>query len=240
MIQNLNALGQPIGEPLPGWRPAQFPTRTAIEGRYCRVEPIDHKRHAAELFRAYSSDKEERLRTYMSYGPFDSEEELSSWLEANSDLGDQVYYALVDKGTGEALGLASYLRIKPEHGVIEIGGITFSPHLQNTTAGTEALFLMMKQAFNELGYRRCEWKCDALNAASCRAAERLGYKYDGLFRQAVVYRGRNRDTAWYSIIDKDWPSTERAYSKWLDPENFDAKGVQKQKLADLITEQREQ
>ena len=147
---------------------------------------------------------------------------------------DPLFYALTERASGKAVGVASFLRITPEHGVIEVGNIVFAPCMQRTSLATEAMFLMMRRVFNELGYRRYEWKCDALNAPSRRAAERFGFSYDGLFRQASVYKGRNRDTAWYSILDRDWPAIERGYAAWLDPENFDENGAQKEKLSRLI------
>lgn len=239
MVHRANRLGQPIGEPLPGWVPARFPDGARLEGAYCDVVPVDGDAHAAELFEAYREDTEQRMWTYMSYGPFETVEALSNWMADTSKLENQVCHALIDRQSGRAVGVASYLRIQPEFGVIEVGGISYSPRLQRTRAATEAMFLMMRQAFDVLGYRRYEWKCDALNAASCKAAERLGFTYDGLFRQAVIYRGRNRDTAWYSILDGDWPSLKSAFEAWLAPGNFEPDGRQKNRLADLIAESRD-
>ena len=230
----MNDPGQPIGDEVAGWTGAKRPSRTSMEGRFCRMEPLATERHLADLFAAYSDDTDGRLWTYMTDGPFNSIEELRSWMEPACAVDDPLFHALIDLATGKAVGMAAYMRIKPEHGVIEVGSITYAPWLQGTSAATEAMFLMMRRVFNELGYRRYEWKCDALNAPSCRAAERLGFTFDGLFEQAVVYKGRNRDTAWYSVLDRNWPPIEQAYVNWLNADNFDEHGRQKQKLQELI------
>jgi RimJ/RimL family protein N-acetyltransferase len=225
----LNPLGQPVGPPVTGWEPPSRPQRMELTGRYCRLEPLSSGRHAADLFAANSLDREGRMWTYLFSGPFETLEEFTAWLESREDSLDPLFYAIVDAGTGRATGLASYLRIDTTHGVIEVGHLAFSPLLQRTRAATEAMYLMMKHAF-ELGYRRYEWKCDALNSSSRRAAERLGFTFEGIFRQAVVYKGRNRDTAWYSIIDSEWPERETRFISWLDPDNFDAEGRQRRRL----------
>jgi len=230
----LNGLGQPIGFPLPDWRPAKQPPRSPMAGRLCRLEPLDPARHGAALIAALAEDKEGRLWTYLPSGPFQDADGYRTWLSARAADADRVTYAIVDKAAGAALGAASYLRIDPAAGSIEVGSITYSPRLQRTAAATEAMYLMMRQVFEGLGYRRYEWKCNALNAASRRAAERLGFTYEGLFRQAAVVKGRNRDTAWFSIIDSEWPALKRAFERWLDPENFDAAGGQRQPLGALI------
>ncbi|MCH8943951.1 MAG: GNAT family N-acetyltransferase [Proteobacteria bacterium] len=230
----MNDPGQPIGDEVAGWSGAKRPSRTSMEGQFCRMEPLATERHLADLFAAYSDDTDGRLWTYMTDGPFNSIEELRSWMEPACAADDPLFHALIDLATGKAVGMAAYMRIKPEHGVIEVGSITYAPRLQGTSAATEAMFLMMRRVFNELGYRRYEWKCDALNAPSCRAAERLGFTFDGLFEQAVVYKGRNRDTAWYSILDRNWPPIEQAYVNWLNADNFDEHGQQNRKLQELI------
>ena len=224
-----NPLGQPIGFPVPDWRPPERPQRMLLQGRYCRLEPLDSGRHAADLHAANSLDRDGRMWTYLFSGPFATLDEFTLWLEAREDSLDPLFYAIVDAATNQATGLASYLRIDVTHGVIEVGHLAFSPLLQRTRAATEAMYLMMRHAF-ELGYRRCEWKCDALNGASRRAAERLGFSLEGVFRQAAVYKGRNRDSAWYSIIDGEWPEREAALLAWLDPRNFDANGRQRRPL----------
>ena len=232
MSQRVNAFGQPIGPPLPGWQPAARPTRTALEGRFCRVEPLDVERHAHDLHDANSLDPEGRMWTYLFSGPFADFAEYRAWLEPKPASEDPLFFAFVDLASGRAVGLGSYLRIEPANGAIEVGHLQFSPRMQRTPVATEAMYLMMRNAF-ALGYRRYEWKCDALNAASRRAAERLGFRFEGIFRQAIVYKGRNRDTAWFSVIDSEWPALDAAFRAWLDPANFDAEGRQRRSLVDL-------
>ncbi len=235
----MNDLGQPIGVAVPGWTGVDRPSRTSMEGRFCRIEPLATERHLPDLFEAYSDDTGGKLWTYMTDGPFDSIDELRNWMEPACAFDDPLFHALIDLTTEKAVGMAAYMRIKPKLGVIEVGSVTYSTRTQGTSVATEAMFLMMRRVFNELGYRRYEWKCDSLNAASCRAAERLGFTFDGLFEQAVVYKGRNRDTAWYSILDRDWPPIEKAFVKWLSADNFDEHGQQKRKLQELITSEQE-
>lgn len=224
---------QPTGFPLPDWTPRPPPPRTPVEGRFARVEPLDAARHAADLFAANSAD-DGRMWTYMGYGPFASPTDYRAWAEVLAKSDDPLFHAIVDLSTRRALGVASYLRIEPAVGVIEVGHIALSPALQRTAAATEAMWLMMRRVFDELGYRRYEWKCDALNAPSRRAAARLGFTYEGTFRQATIYKGRNRDTAWFSVIDKEWPAIDAAFRAWLDPSNFDASGRQQRSLGDLM------
>jgi RimJ/RimL family protein N-acetyltransferase len=233
MSPRLNELGQPVGEALPDWTARPRPPHTPMEGRWARVEKLDPARHAADLWEAVSADRENRNWTYLSVGPFARAEDYRAWLEAAAKSEDPLFHAITDRKTGKAVGIASYLRIDPPHGVIEVGHINFSPLLQRTPVATDSMYLMMRRAFDELGYRRYEWKCDSLNAASRAAAERLGFQYEGLFRQAVIYRGRSRDTAWFAIIDKDWPALKARFERWLDPKNFDRAGRQKKRLAEL-------
>ena len=220
---------QPIGVPLPGWTPRPRPPRTNAEGRFCRLEPLDPARHGPDLAAANATDTTGRMWTYLGYGPFADDGAYAAWLAAQAVLDDPLFYAIVTPEHGAA-GLASYLRIEPAAGVIEIGHLAFSPRLQRTPAATEALFLLLRRAFDELGYRRVEWKCDSLNAPSARAAERLGFTYEGLFRQATVTKGRNRDTAWYSIIDGEWPAIRAGFESWLAPDTFDGAGTQRRPL----------
>ncbi len=228
-----NEFGQPIGVPLPEWSPRPLPPRTPIEGRFCRVEPLDPERHAADLFAANSEDAEGRNWTYLPYGPFPAFDLFLGWVAAACRSNDPLRHAIVDARTGRAVGVASLMRIDPAAGVIEVGGITYSPRLQRKPAATEAMYLLMRRVFDELGYRRYEWKCDSLNAPSRGAAQRLGFRFEGLFRQATVYKGRNRDTAWFSILDSEWPALRAAFERWLDPANFDAEGRQRASLASL-------
>jgi RimJ/RimL family protein N-acetyltransferase len=227
-----NALGQPVGPPLPDWTPPPWPPREPMTGRLCRIEPLDPGRHAEDLYHANSLDADGRNWTYMNYGPFDSFATYRSWIEEVCPREDPLFHAIVDSATGKAAGVASYLRIDPRNGVIEVGHINYSPVLQRKPAATEAMYLMMKRAF-ELGYRRYEWKCDSLNARSRAAAQRLGFSYEGIFRQATIYKGRSRDTAWYAAIDKEWPELDRAFRHWLDPSNFDGDGRQQARLSAL-------
>jgi RimJ/RimL family protein N-acetyltransferase len=199
-------------------------------GRFCTVEPLDLARHARDLYEANSLDREQRMWTYLFSGPYASFEDYERWLAERAPSQDPLFQAFVSHATGRAVGLGSFMRIEPAAGSIEVGHIAMSPLLQRTPAATEVMYLMMRHAF-ELGYRRYEWKCDSLNEKSRYAAERLGFTYEGLFRQAIVYKGRSRDTAWYSIIDKEWPRVRDALERWLDPANFDADGRQRASLA---------
>jgi RimJ/RimL family protein N-acetyltransferase len=228
----LNHLGQPIGFPLPGWTPPPRPPREAMEGRFCRLEPLDPDRHAAALFVADAADTDGRSWTYLAYGPFRTLPEYRAWMTAQCLSDDPFFYAIIDKADSQPVGVASYLRITPASGSIEVGHLHYSPRLQRHPAATEAMYLMMQWAF-EAGYRRYEWKCDALNAPSRAAALRLGLSFEGIFRQATVYKSRNRDSAWYAAIDAEWPALRAAYQTWLDPNNFDAAGQQRQRLTDL-------
>ena len=230
-----NHLGQPIGFAVPDWVPAQPPPRTPMMGRWCRVEPLDVARHADDLFAAYGEDREDRIWTYLPYGPFESRAAFEDWMTTACQGEDPLFHAIVEGVSGRALGVASYLRVEPTAGVIEVGHINYAPALQRSAAATEAMYLMMVRVFEELGYRRYEWKCDALNEGSRRAAMRLGFVFEGVFRQATLYKGRNRDTAWYGITDRNWPKLKRAYEAWLDPANFDAAGAQEARLSELVT-----
>lgn len=233
MASRVNHLDQPIGEAV-DWSGAKLPPRSNMDGTYCRLEPLDIDRHAPDLFEAFSEDKTGGIWTYLFTAPFETEDDMRVWM-AKACLGDDpLFHAVIDNRSGKAVGFATFMRIDPVMGVIEVGNINFAPALQRTPAATEAMFLMMQRVFNELGYRRYEWKCDNLNAPSHKAAKRLGFTYEGLFRQALVYKGRNRDTAWFSIIDSEWPDIEAAFKAWLDRSNFDASGQQLQSLGELM------
>lgn len=226
-----NALGQAIGFSLQNWQPPPPPSKEPMQGRYCRLEVLNPERHARDLFEANALDKDGRNWTYLFQEPFEQFDDYLKWMQDTCLGSDPLFWAILDNVSGRAIGVASYLRITPSAGSIEVGNINFSPLLQKTPAATEAMYLMMKRIF-EVGYRRYEWKCDALNRPSRQAALRLGFSYEGIFRQALVYKGRNRDTAWYAVIDKAWPALEQAFVTWLDPENFE-NGRQKQRLSDL-------
>lgn len=206
-----------------------------MPGRFCRLEPLDPARHATDLFEAFSLDRSGAMWTYLPYGPFEGFEAYVGWMKSACLGDDPLFFAIIDSSSGRAVGVASFMRIDPAMGVIEVGHLGFSPRLQRTPAATEAMYLMMRRAF-ELGYRRYEWKCDSLNAPSRAAALRLGFAYEGLFRQAVVVKGRNRDTAWYSVIDAEWPALRDAFERWLAPANFDAQGAQRQRLSELTNQ----
>lgn len=228
-----NQLGDPIGLPVGAVvRPALPDEVIKLSGRYCYLEALDADKHAAELYAAYSLDTDGRLWTYMPQGPFSSEAEYRTWVEGAHHKADPFFYAIIDSKSDEAVGVASYLRVDPNASSIEVGWITYSPLIQQKPIATESMFLMMKNAF-DLGYRRYEWKCNAQNAPSISAAMRLGMSFEGLFRQATMVKGHNRDTAWFAILDRDWPIAQDAFAAWLDPENFDDAGQQKLRLSDL-------
>lgn len=232
MTHTVNHFGQPIGFAVGNWTPPPAPPRRPLVGRFCRVEPLDAEQHAVDLYAANRADGEGQMWTYLAYGPFATLDDYLVWMTRACQSTDPLFHAIIDAVTNKAVGVASYLRIDPPNGVIEVGGLAFSPLLQRTPAATEAMYLMMQNAFT-LGYRRYEWKCDSFNAPSRAAAQRLGFSYEGLFRQAIIYKGRSRDTAWYSIIDKEWPALQAAFIRWLDPANFDENGQQRVRLPDL-------
>ncbi|MCC7274791.1 MAG: GNAT family N-acetyltransferase [Alphaproteobacteria bacterium] len=233
MPEHVNAFGQPIGFPVPGWTPRPRPPATPMVGRFCRVEPLDIARHAVDLFDANGDDRDGRNWTYLGIDAPADFASYRAWLEKMAAGDDPFFHAIVDAASGKAVGVATFMRIDPPNGVIEVGNINYSPRLQRRPAATEAMFLMMRRVFDELGYRRYEWKCDSLNAPSRAAALRYGFRYEGLFRQAIVYKGRNRDTAWFSITDQEWPAVRSAFERWLDPANFDAEGRQRLSLGTL-------
>ena len=235
--ENTNELGQPIGFVVLNWQPARLPSDEPMQGRFCRLERFNPDAHAVSLHQANAADSEGRGWTYLPYGPFKTLDSYRAWAQDVCRRSDPLFYAIIDTAIQKPAGVASYLRIDPQNGSIEVGHINYAPCLRRTAAATEAMFLMMQKAF-ALGYRRYEWKCDALNEPSRRAAERLGFTFEGIFRQAIVVKGRNRDTAWYSIIDKEWPTVRNAFQQWLDPSNFDEHGKQRVRLSTLITSNR--
>ncbi|HVC78451.1 MAG TPA: GNAT family protein [Candidatus Micrarchaeaceae archaeon] len=215
------------------WSAAREPTRTAIEGDLVRLEVLDPERHATSLFKSSHAPGSDDLWQHLPYGPFAGRAEFTAWLEQRAASTDPLFYAVVDRESMRALGMASYLRIEPEHGVIEIGHIWFAPELQRTRKATEAIFLLARAAFDDLGYRRLEWKCDSLNLPSRRAADRFGFTFEGIFRQHMIVKGRNRDTAWFSITDGEWPLRKAAFEAWLSPGNFESAGKQRRRLAEI-------
>jgi len=230
MSDHQNDFGQDIGFPMNDWKACVSPNTDKMKGRYCRLETLDPDQHAQDLYNAFCGNEHNRNWTYLPYGPFDDFTAFNDWLTSVSKPNDPLFFTIIDLKTNTPLGIASYLRIVPAHGAIEVGHIHFSSQLQKTPIATEAMYLMMKRVFDELGYRRYEWKCDALNGPSKQAAQRLEFQYEGTFRQALVYKGRNRDTAWFSITDREWAGIKVAFEKWLDPSNFDAAGTQLSRL----------
>ncbi len=216
-------------EDLVNWTPPKRPDKAVFEGDHARLERLA-PRHADALHAANAADP--AIWTYMGIGPFADAAAYRAWVDSVCGKDDPVFYAILDRDSGAWGGVASYMRIAPPAGSIEVGSITFAPRLQRTRAATEAMHLMMRWAF-EAGYRRYEWKCDARNMASRRAAQRLGFSYEGVFRQAAVVKGRNRDTAWFAAIDKEWPALDAAFRTWLAPGNFGADGRQRQSLSAL-------
>jgi RimJ/RimL family protein N-acetyltransferase len=227
-----NSLGQPVGFAVPDWKHATLPSHKTLSGRYCHLEPLNSKQHAADLFAANALDVEGENWTYLPYGPFDSFSTYKSWIDQYCTSSDPLFFAIVSNKTGKAVGVASYLRIDPANGSIEVGHLNFSPLMQQTPVATEAMWLMMREAFS-LGFRRYEWKCNSLNVPSRSAARRLGLSFEGIFRQAAVIKGQNRDTAWYATIDKEWPALNEAFQNWLSPTNFDDEGKQRISLSKL-------
>jgi len=232
MQTDFNHRNQPIGALITDWKEPAYPSNEPLVGRYCRLELLEPAKHAESLFAANRLDAQDANWTYLPYGPFDNLAQYRHWMETTCAGTDPLFYAIVNVVTNEAVGVASYLRISPTSGSLEVGHLNFSPKLQRTLAATEAMYLMMANAF-ALGYRRYEWKCNALNKASRGAALRLGLSFEGVFRQAAIVKGRNRDTAWYAAIDTEWPALQDAFRKWLDPANFDNSGQQRVRLSAL-------
>jgi RimJ/RimL family protein N-acetyltransferase len=214
---------------LPDWKPVQLPCRRILEGRYVTLVPLRAESHAADLWRGV--DGHDEVWTWLGDGPYGSEAELGHAIAEKQAATNAVFLAIVPKLNGKAEGYASYMRMDTANGVIEVGNILLPPSLQRTTAATEAMYLMARHVFEDLGYRRYEWKCNANNAPSRRAALRYGFTFEGIFRQHMIVKGRNRDTAWFSMLDSEWPTRRAAFEAWLDPANFDENGRQKQTLS---------
>lgn len=222
--------GDPV-DPLP---PSIHPSRTTLSGRYARVEPIDPRLHAEALYQAgHSDDRTHRIWDYMPYGPFTSLEQFQGWLRDRAASADPLFFVVSDQARGRLEGMASLMDIHPQAGAIEVGHIWFAPALQRSRAATEALYLLMSHTLDELGYRRLQWKCNALNQASRDAALRLGFDFEGVLYQQQIPKGHNRDTAYYSILDYEWPLIRRNFERWLSPENFDEAGRQRSSLGQM-------
>ena len=213
--------------------PAGRPQRIVLEGQYVRLVPLDPARHGDALWEGTRGPENDALWLYLFDGPFARRASFDANLMRRATADDPLLFAILDRESQEARGYASYMRIEPAHRVIEVGSILYTPVFQRTTGATEAMYLMARHVFEDLGYRRYEWKCDALNQPSRRAALRLGFTFEGIFRQHMIVKGRNRDTAWYSMIDTEWPSRKARFEQWLDPRNFDANGRQKVALEAL-------
>jgi RimJ/RimL family protein N-acetyltransferase len=216
--------------------PAKRPQPTRLEGRVVSVTPLDPSSHAAALFDSTRGVENEQLWLYLFEGPFATRDAFDTHLKQKASLEDPLSFAILDRASGDAVGYASYMRIEPAHRVIEVGSILFTPRLQRTVGATEAMYLMALHVFEDLGYRRYEWKCNALNAPSRSAALRLGFTFEGIFRQHMIIKGRNRDTAWFSMLDTEWPKRKAAFERWLDLANFDANGQQKVSLSAMHRE----
>ena len=227
---NKNRFDQAIGDEVIGWQEKQLPSCELLSGRFCRLERLSPKRHAQDLFATLCDRQLDDNWTYLPYGPFSAYDPFYQWLNTSALLSDPLFFSVIDETTNQAVGLVSYLRVDPKVGVAEVGHIHFSSIIQRTAIASESMYLMMQYVFDELGYRRYEWKCDSLNAPSKKAALRLGFEYEGVFKQATIYKNRNRDTAWYAIIDKHWPVIKQAFQLWLDADNFDDEGRQKSQL----------
>ena len=229
----INQLGQPIGDALPDFQPGDLPNLERIEGQYVIIERLSKDKHGGALYEVYGPDSPADMWTYLFQNPAQNQEEWSRLLEQMLTAQDRFHYAILDKESGKALGTFALMRIDRNNRVIEVGAVTYSPKLKRTRLATEAQYLLARYVFEDLEYRRYEWKCDSLNQPSRRAAERLGFTYEGRFRQAVVYKGRNRDTDWLSMIDRDWPAVRRRLEKWLSSDNFDKNGQQIKALSDF-------
>jgi len=224
--------GLPIG-PEVGVAPAQRPMRSAMPGRLATVVPLDPAAHEEALYHGTHGPDREAIWLYLSEGPFPNRASFRRYLEDRAKSNDPLSFAIIDNASGRAAGHASYMRMVPEHRVIEVGNIFYTSALQRSAAGTEAMYLMARHVFEDLGYRRYEWKCNALNAPSRRAALRFGFTFEGVFRQHMIQKGRNRDTAWFAMLDHEWPSRKARFEKWLRPENFDANGRQHEPLSSM-------
>ena len=225
-----NEFDQPIGDEVSGWTPRPLPERVTLKGRFCTIEPLSTEKHGADLIETLLQRSENSIWTYMAAGPFETTEDFMEFLRVQESSADPLHFTIIDHELGKAVGTFSLMRMTPEHGTIEVGWVIYSQLLKRPATATEAQYLLMKYALEDLGYRRYEWKCDALNEPSRRAARRLGFRFEGIFRNALIYKNRSRDTAWFALTDEDWPHQKQAFEKWLRPENFDQRGQQKEAL----------
>ena len=226
------------GRHLPGWKPAPLPQPVPLQGDSIRLLPVDPARDASDLYEAeHAADADPTQWDYLAVGPFDNPQDFSAWLKNCAASRDPLFFTVVDQHSGKPTGVLSYLAITPEHGSIEIGHIWFSARMQRTRQATEAIYLLARHAFDDLGYRRLEWKCNSLNLRSQKAALRFGFTPEGLFRQHRVFKGKNRDTAWFSMLDSEWPAQRAVFEAWLHADNFDSAGKQKKSLQQIRAEQ---
>ncbi|ALS02431.1 GNAT family acetyltransferase [Enterococcus silesiacus] len=233
---NYNSYNQPIGSPVSDWSTREYPSKNMLEGMYCRLEKVESSKHVEALYQVYGPESKAKNWTYLPLNPFESKVAFLSYLETISRSQDPFHYAIIDKASGKALGTLALMRINAEQGSIEVGFVIYSDALKKTRIATEAQYLLACYALDDLGYRRYEWKCDALNEPSRKAALRLGFTFEGIFRNALVYKGRNRDTAWFSIIDSEWPQVKMRVESWLEPTNFTAEGEQKRRLHEFLVQ----
>ncbi|SEG18576.1 GNAT family N-acetyltransferase [Marinobacterium lutimaris] len=237
-MSRLNEFGQPIGDALPdGWTPPPLPSRMTLAGRVVKIVPMDAEAHGAALYEAFKLDETDAGWTYMANGPYSCLADFMTWLKTAAVATDPMLFSFLNAQSGQPVGYGALMRIDARMACIEVGNLRMSPLQQRTPMSTEAIHLLADYAF-KLGYRRFEWKCDSLNAPSRTAAERLGFTYEGTFRNAMHYKGRSRDTAWFSITEDEWPAIREAQQAWLAPDNFDQNGIQKQRLAELIQQAR--
>lgn len=222
----------PIGEPVDS-RPAKLPRRVLLEGRRVTVMPLQPRIHGDDLYESSHGPEKERLWLYLSKGPFPERATFDEYLLQSAASQDPLFFSILDNGSRKALGYAAYLRAEPIHRTIEIGHILYTPALQKTAGATEAMYLMARHVFEDLSYRRYEWKCNVLNTASRKAALRLGFTFEGVFRQHMIYKGCSRDSAWFSMLDREWPERRRMFEQWLDPQNFDDRGRQRRRLTEF-------
>ncbi len=227
---NINNFDQPVGDAVDLGQEREQLSTAPMQGQFCRIEKLLPDKHGRALYLALCQFDDHKNWTYLPYGPFDSFASFEQWLVESAASSDPLFYVIIDIKTDQAIGLASYLRINPENGVVEIGHLHFSTKMQQTAHASEAMYLMMKRVFEEQRYRRYEWKCDDLNGPSKRAALRLGFSFEGVFRQATIYKNRNRDTAWFAILDTQWPQLKQAFESWLEVDNFTEAAQQKATL----------